>query len=276
MAKRTRPSSVLGTSSAAAPGRKALLTTMCAPRLNTTPGPGPGSSISRKASAKGPVAFTTTAPRATHSPPPTRSRTLTPLIAPPDSTRPVTSAWLRAAQFRLAAVRTSAQPSRVSSNWPSWKSTPPRNPRSSRVESRFRHCRRDNSREPPSPLRHASASYALSPVPYQAFSHQRYAGTISARLCTRCGALRHSRRRSRSAPVHHLHLALPQIAHAAVDQLGAAARGPPGEVAALDQEGAVPTGRRVQRGRDPRAPAAHDNHVPGTQLHRAIKHSVAG
>ena len=76
--------------------------------------------------------------------------------------------------------------------------------------------------------------------------------------------------------VHHLHPALPQVANPAMDQLGAAARRPPGEVAALEEERPVTARRRVQGGRDSRASPAHHDDVPGAHLHRALEDAVPG
>ncbi len=54
-----------------------------------------------------------------------------------------------------------------------------------------------------------------------------------------------------------------EIADAAVDQLGAAAGGPLGEVVPLDQRRPVPPRRRLDRGAEAGGAAPHDEDVPG-------------
>ena len=61
---------------------------------------------------------------------------------------------------------------------------------------------------------------------------------------------------------HQADVALAQVAHAAVDQLGAARRGAAGEVAGLGEEGAVAARRRLDRGPQAGRAAADHQHVP--------------
>ena len=78
------------------------------------------------------------------------------------------------------------------------------------------------------------------------------------------------------APVDKPGLPRAQIAHATVDQLGAAAGGSAGEVAALDEEGAVSAGGSVECGRKPGAAAPDHDNVPGAHLRGAFEHVCPG
>ena len=77
------------------------------------------------------------------------------------------------------------------------------------------------------------------------------------------------------APVDEAGLPRAQVAHPAVDQLGAAAGGAAGEVAAFDQEGAVSARGGVEGGREPGAAATDDDDVPGAHLRGAFEHVAA-
>ena len=58
-------------------------------------------------------------------------------------------------------------------------------------------------------------------------------------------------------------VALTQIPHAAVDQLGASTRCPLGEITAFQQQHAIAAGSRVHGGAETRRTPAHDREIPG-------------
>src|SRR5208282_5869843 len=58
------------------------------------------------------------------------------------------------------------------------------------------------------------------------------------------------------------HVALLEVAHTAVDELGAAARRRLGEVVLLQEEGAVAAGGGLERGAQSCGAATNDDHVP--------------
>src|SRR6185503_1395481 len=62
---------------------------------------------------------------------------------------------------------------------------------------------------------------------------------------------------------HQPHVALLEVAEPTVDELRGAARGPAGEIAALDQRGSEPAHRRVTRDAGPVDAAADDEQVEG-------------
>ena len=76
--------------------------------------------------------------------------------------------------------------------------------------------------------------------------------------------------------VHEADFALTQVAHPSMDQLGAAAGGPSGEVAALEEQRPVAAGRRVEGGRESRAATSDHHHVPRAQLRGPVEHVVSG
>ena len=94
-------------------------------------------------------------------------------------------------------------------------------------------------------------------------------GIRNGSTCTRCGALWRRRWRSARPLVHEAHVALLEVAEAAVDELGALRRGAGGEVVALDEGGPQPAGGGVEGGADAGDAAADDQDVEASRPRRS-------
>ena len=171
-ANSTRPSSVLGTSSACVPGRKARSTTRCTPWLGATiaglrAAPRRRGPCRAPSSTHTPVALTTQrrAHRQRRRRSRRRARSGRAPCRPRAATR-VTAQWFSTSAPRAAAVRASSTARRASSNWPSQYFTPPHQAARRTVGQQLAASRRVTAtRWRPGPARPASASYIFSPTP---------------------------------------------------------------------------------------------------------------
>ena len=91
---------------------------------------------------------------------------------------------------------------------------------------------------------------------------------------TRCGALRRKPLPLAQRLVDEPHVALLEISQAAMDELGAAARGPAGEVVCLDQGGREAAAGGIEGDADTGDAAADDEHVE-MLASQALQHQVA-